>query len=111
MSEGRKKISQSPLVYIFLKQYYGYVSNHGHNSNPTSHMFNRCEALLLGLPLCCILLSESSFGLSCPPLLPIPPCSCLMHSRSPVTHPHCPPLSPTVVTHRHQLSSHHLAHV
>src|SRR5882724_3158472 len=89
------KTRASPLIYIFLKQYYGYVSHDGHNSNPTSHVFNMCEALLLGLPLCCTLLSASSFGLSHPPSSPVPPHSCLMFLRSPVSHPHYPPLSPT----------------
>src|SRR5882724_2171086 len=107
------KTRASPLIYIFLKQYYGYVSHDGHNLNPTSHVFNGCEALLLGLPLCCTLLSASSFGLtsSHPPSLPVPPCLCLTHSRSPVTHPRRPPSSPTVITHCHRLSSHHLTHV
>src|SRR5882724_10863106 len=50
------KTRASLLIYIFLKQYYSYVSHCGHNLNPTSHVFNRCEALLLGLPLCCTLL-------------------------------------------------------
>src|SRR5882724_9623994 len=106
------KTRASPLIYIFLKQYYGYVSHHGHNSNPTSHVFNGCEALLLGLPLCCTLLSASSFGLSHPPLSPVLPHSCLTCSRSPVTHPRPPPSSPTIITHRRWPSSHHhLAHV
>src|SRR5882724_4200797 len=97
------KTRASLLIYIFLKQYYSYVSHCGHNSNPTSHVFNGCEALLLGLPLCCTLLSASSFGLtsSHPPSLPVPPHSCLTCSRSPVAHPHCPPSSPTVITHHH----------
>ena len=99
---ARIKTWASPLIYIFLKQYYGYVSNCGHNLNPISHMFNGCKALLLDLPLCCTLLSASSFGLtsSCPPSSPVPPCSCLItHSRSPVAHLCHPPSWPIIITH------------